>query len=143
MTDWPIISTVTFLPLVGVLLIAFINGDSEAAKRNIRMIAMFTTIVTFIVSIPLWTSFDNASAGFQFVEKHAWLGSGISYHVGVDGISMLFVILTTFLMPFTTLRLTSPRRCSSPAGRPRASTTGSCPRAAMAPCPTPNPRNEG
>lgn len=101
MTDWPIISTVTFLPLVGVLLIAFINGDSEAARRNIRMIALITTVVTFIVSIPLWTSFDNANPGFQFVEKHAWLGSGISYHVGVDGISMLFVILTTFLMPFT------------------------------------------
>ena len=103
MTDWPIISTVTFLPLVGVLLIAFINGESEAAKRNIRMIALLTTAVTFLVSIPLWTSFDNASAAFQFVEKRQWLGSGISYHVGVDGISMLFVILTTFLMPFTIL----------------------------------------
>jgi NADH-quinone oxidoreductase subunit M len=103
MTDWPIITTVTFLPLIGVLLIAFINGDSEFAKRNIRMIALMTTVVTFLVSIPLWTSFDNASAGFQFVEKQAWLGSGISYHVGVDGISMLFVILTTFLMPFTIL----------------------------------------
>ena len=103
MTDWPIISTVTFLPLVGVLLILFINGESEAAKRNIRMIALLTTAVTFLVSIPLWTSFDNASAAFQFVEKRQWLGSGISYHVGVDGISMLFVILTTFLMPFTIL----------------------------------------
>jgi NADH-quinone oxidoreductase subunit M len=103
MTDWPIISTVTFLPLVGVLLILFINGESDAAKRNIRMIALLTTVVTFLVSIPLWTSFDNASAAFQFVEKRAWLGSGISYHVGVDGISMLFVILTTFLMPFTIL----------------------------------------
>jgi NADH-quinone oxidoreductase subunit M len=103
MTDWPIISTVTLLPLVGVLLIAFITGENEAAKRNIRMIALLTTIVTFLVSIPLWSSFDNASAAFQFVEKHQWLGSGISYHVGVDGISMLFVILTTFLMPFTIL----------------------------------------
>jgi NADH-quinone oxidoreductase subunit M len=103
MTDWPILSTVTFLPLVGVLLIAFITGESEAAKRNIRMIALLTTVVTFLVSIPLWTSFDNASAAFQFVEKHQWLGSGISYHVGIDGISMLFVILTTFLMPFTIL----------------------------------------
>ena len=103
MTDWPIITTVTFLPLVGVLLILFINGESEAAKRNIRMIALLTTIVTFLVSIPLWSNFDNASAAFQFVESHAWLSSGISYKVGVDGISMLFVILTTFLMPFTIL----------------------------------------
>jgi NADH-quinone oxidoreductase subunit M len=103
MTDWPIITTVTFLPLVGVLLILFINGESEAAKRNIRMIALLTTVVTFLVSIPLWSNFDNASAAFQFVESHAWLNSGISYKVGVDGISMLFVILTTFLMPFTIL----------------------------------------
>jgi NADH-quinone oxidoreductase subunit M len=103
MTDWPIITTVTFLPLVGVLLILFINGESEAAKRNIRMIALLTTLVTFFVSIPLWSNFDNASAAFQFVESHAWLNSGISYKVGVDGISMLFVILTTFLMPFTIL----------------------------------------
>lgn len=103
MTDWPILSTVTFLPLVGVLLIAFISSESEAAKRNVRMIALITTLVTFFVSIPLWASFDNASAAFQFEENHSWLGSGISYHVGIDGISMLFVILTTFLMPFTIL----------------------------------------
>ncbi len=103
MTDWPVITTVTFLPLVGVLLILFINGESEAAKRNIRMIALLTTVVTFLVSILLWSGFDNASAAFQFVESHAWLNSGISYKVGVDGISMLFVILTTFLMPFTIL----------------------------------------
>ena len=103
MIDWPIISTVTFLPLLGVLLIAFIGDESEAAKRNIRMIALITTVVTFLVSIPLWTSFDSANAGFQFVEKHGWMDSGIAYHVGIDGISMLFVILTTFLMPFSIL----------------------------------------
>jgi NADH-quinone oxidoreductase subunit M len=103
MTDWPILSTVTFLPLVGALLIAFVGSESQAAKRNIRMIALLTTVVTFFVSIPLWTAFDNATAAFQFIEKRQWLASGISYHVGVDGISMLFVILTTFLMPFTIL----------------------------------------
>ncbi len=103
MTDWPIISTITFLPLVGILLISFIGGESAAANRNIKMIALLTTIVTFIVSIPLWTHFDSVSAAFQFEEKHNWLPSGISYHVGVDGISMLFVILTTFLMPFCIL----------------------------------------
>ncbi len=103
MSDWPLISTITFLPLVGILLIAFIGGESAAANRNIKMIALITTIVTFIVSIPLWTHFDSASAAFQFEEKHNWLPSGISYHVGVDGISMLFVILTTFLMPFCIL----------------------------------------
>ncbi|MBZ9986016.1 NADH-quinone oxidoreductase subunit M [Mesorhizobium sp. BH1-1-5] len=103
MTDWPILSLVTFLPLVGVLLILFISDDSENARRNIRAIAFITTAFTFVISLFIWTGFDNSQAGFQFVEKHAWLDSGISYHMGVDGISMLFVILTTFLMPFCIL----------------------------------------
>ncbi|BCG79869.1 NADH-quinone oxidoreductase subunit M [Mesorhizobium sp. 113-3-3] len=103
MTAWPILSLVTFLPLVGALLILFIRDDSENARRNIRAIALLTTTFTFIVSLFIWTGFDNSQAGFQFVEKVAWLDSGISYHMGVDGISMLFVILTTFLMPLCIL----------------------------------------
>jgi len=100
---WPILSLVTFLPLVGVLLILFINDDNENGRRNIRAIAFITTAFTFVVSLFIWTGFDNSQAGFQFVEKVAWLDSGISYHMGVDGISMLFVILTTFLMPLCIL----------------------------------------
>jgi NADH-quinone oxidoreductase subunit M len=103
MTDWPILSTVTFLPLVGVLLILFIRDEGESARRNIRMIALLTTVATFVVSLLVWVGFDNADPGFQMVEKAAWLDSGISYHMGVDGISMLFVILTTFLMPISIL----------------------------------------
>jgi NADH-quinone oxidoreductase subunit M len=103
MTAWPILSLVTFLPLVGALLILFISDDSENARRNIRAIAFTTTAFTFLVSLFIWTGFDNSQAGFQFVEKTAWLDSGISYHMGVDGISMLFVILTTFLMPLCIL----------------------------------------
>ena len=103
MTAWPILSLVTFLPLVGVLLILFINDDSDNARRNIRAIALLTTSFTFVISLFIWTGFDNSQAGFQFVEKFAWLDSGISYHMGVDGISMLFVILTTFLMPLCIL----------------------------------------
>ncbi|TIP98309.1 MAG: NADH-quinone oxidoreductase subunit M [Mesorhizobium sp.] len=98
-----ILSLVTFLPLVGVLFILLINDDSENARRNIRAIALWTTGITFIISLFIWTGFDNAEPGFQFVEKFAWLDSGISYHMGVDGISMLFVILTTFLMPLCIL----------------------------------------
>ncbi|MGB3537063.1 MAG: NADH-quinone oxidoreductase subunit M [Mesorhizobium sp.] len=103
MTDWPILSTVTFLPLVGVLLVLLIRDDSENARRNVRAITFLTTAVTFIVSLFIWIGFDNSQAGFQMVEKHDWLDSGISYHMGVDGISMLFVILTTFLMPICIL----------------------------------------
>ena len=103
MNDWPILSTVTFLPLVGVVLILLVRDDGEAARRNIKMIALATTVFTFLVSIFVWTGFDAGDPGFQMVEKAAWLDSGTTYHVGVDGISMLFVILTTFLMPFCIL----------------------------------------
>jgi NADH-quinone oxidoreductase subunit M len=103
MTDWPILSTVTFLPLVGAVLILLIRDEGEAARRNIRNVALFTTVFTFVLSLFIWAGFDNSDPGFQMVEKAEWLGSGISYHMGVDGISMLFVILTTFLMPLCIL----------------------------------------
>ena len=103
MTDWPILSTVTFLPLVGVFLILLIRDDSENARRNIRYIALMTTVVTFVISLLIWAGFDSSDPNFQMVEKTGWLDSGISYHMGVDGISMLFVILTTFLMPLCIL----------------------------------------
>ncbi len=103
MTDWPILTVVTFLPLVGVLLLLLTRDDSPSGRRNVLTISLLTTLVTFVVSLFIWIGFDNANPGFQMVEKHAWLNTGISYAVGVDGISMLFVILTTFLMPFCVL----------------------------------------
>ncbi|WP_283194794.1 NADH-quinone oxidoreductase subunit M [Rhizobium sp. AN80A] len=103
MTDWPILSTVTFLPFVGVVLLLLMNGDGPNGRRNVLNITLLTTVATFILSLFIWIGFDNANPGFQMVEKHSWLGTGISYQVGVDGISMLFVILSTFLMPFCVL----------------------------------------
>ena len=104
MSGWPILSTVTFLPLVGAALIFFIRDDSELARRNIRNVALLTTLFTFVLSLGIWIGFDDTQAGFQFVERADWLGvGGISYYMGVDGISMLFVILTTFLMPICIL----------------------------------------
>ena len=103
MTEWPILSTVTFLPLVGAFLILLIQDDNELARRNIRNVALLTTVFTFIVSLWIWGEFDYQATGFQFVERADWLGTGITYHMGVDGISMLFVILTTFLMPLCIL----------------------------------------
>ncbi len=100
---WPIISAVTFLPLLGAIFIFGIRGGDEIAVRNTRYVAMWTTVITFLVSLLLWTGFDSSSAEFQFVEKHDWMGGAIAYHMGVDGISMLFVILTTFLMPLCIL----------------------------------------
>ncbi|WP_336288499.1 MULTISPECIES: NADH-quinone oxidoreductase subunit M [unclassified Bartonella] len=103
MTDWPILSTVTFLPLVGVILILLIKDDSEAAKRNIRNVAFFTSVFVFVISLVIWAGFDNTDPSFQMVEKINWLGSGICYHMGVDGISILFVVLSAFLLPFCIL----------------------------------------
>ncbi len=103
MTDWPILSTVTFLPLVGAFLILLIRDEGTAARRNIRNVALLTTVFTFVLSLFIWAGFDTNYAGFQMLEKADWLGGGVSYQMGVDGISMLFVILTTFLMPLCIL----------------------------------------
>ncbi len=103
MTGWPILSTVTFLPLVGAFLILLIRDDSEITRKNIRHVALLTTVFTFVLSLFIWIDFDNSVPGFQMLETYEWLDSGISYRMGVDGISMLFVILTTFLMPLCIL----------------------------------------
>jgi NADH-quinone oxidoreductase subunit M len=100
---WPILSVVTFLPSLGALLIALMaRGNGGVGKGTARWIALWTTVVTFAVSVLLVTHFDPASAEFQFVEKYDWLGVA-SYRMGVDGISLPFVILTTALMPLCIL----------------------------------------
>lgn len=100
MTTWPILSVTTFLPLVGALIVYLSRGDDEAAKRNSRWIALWTTLITLAVSVILVMRFDPANPDFQFVEKANWLATGITYHMGVDGISLPLVILTTAVMPF-------------------------------------------
>src|SRR5215212_3313171 len=103
MASWPILSITTFLPLVGVLFIMALNGADESGKRNARWVALWTTLVTLAVSLVLVWRFDASSAEFQFVEKQPWLAGTINYHMGVDGISLPFVILTTALMPLCIL----------------------------------------
>jgi NADH-quinone oxidoreductase subunit M len=103
MAGWPLLTIVTFLPLVGVAFIAFVDGDDAVARRNIRVIALMTTAFTFLVSLLILARFDPSDPGFQLTEKTEWLGGYFNYHMGVDGISVLFVILTTFLMPFCIL----------------------------------------
>ncbi|KYK49149.1 MULTISPECIES: NADH-quinone oxidoreductase subunit M [Bradyrhizobium] len=100
MTTWPILSVTTFLPLVGALIVYLSRGDDEAARRNSRWIALWTTLITFAVSVILVMRFDPSNPDFQFVEKANWLATGITYHMGVDGISLPLVILTTAVMPF-------------------------------------------
>jgi NADH-quinone oxidoreductase subunit M len=102
MTSWPILSVVTFLPLAGALFIAFLNED-EAGMRNARWVALWTTLIVFAISLILVWRFDPSTADFQFLEKRPWLGGAINYAMGVDGISLPFVILTTGLMPICIL----------------------------------------
>ncbi len=95
----PILSIVMFLPLAGAVIVACLNQE---AKRNARWTALWATTITFFVSLLIWFHFDPTNSGFQFVEERKWLGL-FKYKLGVDGISMLFVILTTFLLPICIL----------------------------------------
>ncbi len=99
----PLISIITFLPLVGALILLFgVKGDTPQARDNARWAALWATTATFLISLFLIGGFDPADTGFQFVEERAWLGP-LTYRVGVDGISILFVLLTTLIMPLTIL----------------------------------------
>src|SRR5213596_3513012 len=86
------------------------RSDGEAEKRNARWIALWTTLITFAISLILLYRFDPSSPEFQFVEKRPWLGGAITYHMGVDGISLPFVILTTALMPICIIASWQPIR---------------------------------
>jgi len=103
MIDWPILSIVTFIPLVTVLFILPIKDDTEIGRRNIRNVALLGTVFTFGLSLFIWAGFDSTDFTFQMVENVELAGSGFSYAMGVDGISVLFIILTTFLMPLCIL----------------------------------------
>jgi NADH-quinone oxidoreductase subunit M len=98
MTDWPLLSLVTFLPLVGAAFIMLIRGDAAIVAQNARAVALWTSLITFALSLLILANFDNSQAGFQLVEKRTWLpGFGIDYHMGVDGISLWFILLSTLL----------------------------------------------
>jgi NADH-quinone oxidoreductase subunit M len=100
MADLPILSLLIFLPLAGAGFILTINGDDEIAQNNARKTALWASTITFILSLWLWFKFDNSTADFQFVENVDWIPTfNISYHLGLDGISVLFVLLTTVLTP--------------------------------------------
>ncbi len=103
MASWPILSVTTFLPLVGAIFLMALRGEDPAIARNARWVAMWTTLLTLAISLILVMRFDPGSPEFQFVERKPWLAGTISYHMGVDGISLPFVILTTALMPICIL----------------------------------------
>jgi len=101
--SWPILSTLLIIPVFGSIITLLINSNDDIGRRNIKTVALYVSIVNFIVSLLLWVNFDIATSSFQYVEQYYWLSENITYHVGVDGISIFLIILTTFLMPFCIL----------------------------------------
>jgi len=98
MDNFPWLSAVIFTPLLGVFFILLTRGDQETIARNSRGVALWTSVVTFFVSLGLWFNFDNNTSKFQFEEKFVWLENlDLAYHLGIDGISLFFVLLSTLL----------------------------------------------
>ena len=96
-----LLSIVTFIPALAALILALVlRGNDEAAARNAKWVALIATSITFLVSLFILSGFDSSDTGFQMVEEREWL-MGLKYKLGVDGISVLFVMLTTFMMPLT------------------------------------------
>jgi NADH-quinone oxidoreductase subunit M len=104
MDTFPFLSLTIALPLIGAVFIMLMPKDEEVEARNARNVALWTSVITFVLSLFLWGLFDNFTAEFQFAERRTWVDSfAISYHLGVDGISVFFILLTTFLTPLCIL----------------------------------------
>ena len=107
MAGWHLLSLTTFLPLVGAVFILIVRGEEEVARRNARAVALWASLITFALSVFIWINFDPSTAEFQFEERAAWFefpgGYTLEYHMGVDGISMFFVLLSTLLTPICIL----------------------------------------
>ena len=101
---FPILSLITFLPLAGCAFIATLRGATPAELRNARWAALGTSLLTFALSLILWVKFDPSVSGFQFRETAVWLPDfNVAYRMGIDGISVLFVLLATALTPICIL----------------------------------------
>lgn len=103
-SSWPLLSVITFLPLTGVLFLMLVRGSEANAATNAKLVALWVSGFTFFLSLFLYVGFDPAFVGYQFEEQVQWIvGAGISYHLGIDGISMPFILLSTFLVPLSIL----------------------------------------
>ena len=101
---FPLLSLLTFLPLLGCVIIMTVRGDAATVASNARWTALWTSLIVFALSLVLWVKFDPSEPGFQFVEMQNWVPEfHVGYHMGVDGISVLFVLLTTLLTPICVL----------------------------------------
>ena len=102
---FPILSSLILLPTIGALFVMF--GRSTSNYNSAKYIALFISVGNFILSLYLWYLFDKNTSGFQFVEERKWLEGFINYKVGIDGISILFVVLTTFIIPLCIISVNS------------------------------------
>jgi NADH-quinone oxidoreductase subunit M len=101
---FPILSSIVALPVAGAILLLFVRGDEERSAPLARQVALVVSLLVFAETLLLWIRFNTASGDFQFVERHAWIPAfGIEYFVGVDGISLLLLVLTGFLTPLALL----------------------------------------
>ena len=102
--NFPILSSLILLPTIGAFFL-FFTRSSEKSNNTVKYVALFTSFVNFFLSIYLWVLFDHTTSEFQFVEERVWIKNFINYKVGVDGISILFILLTTFITPLCILSI--------------------------------------
>lgn len=103
MIDFPLLSLAIFLPLAGAAFMSLIRGKDKAAGDRVYEIALLTTLAEFVLALVLWAGFDPADPSFQYFEAHPWLGDFATYTIGVDGLSLPLILLTSFLMPLCIL----------------------------------------
>ena len=97
--NFPILSAIIFIPLIGALFILITKGTQKNIEKNSKYVAIFTSLANFLLSLFLWFSFDTTTADFQFIEEKIWLKGFVNFKLGIDGISILFILLTTFIAP--------------------------------------------
>jgi len=97
--NFPILSFITFFPLLGAVCIFAIQEKKTDYIKNSKNVAIFASVLNFVLSLYLWFNFDNTHSGFQFVEEYEWLKGFINFKFGIDGISIIFILLTTFIAP--------------------------------------------
>ena len=97
--NFPILSAIIFIPLIGALFILITKGEHKNIVRSSKYVAIFSSLANFFLSIFLWYSFDISTSEFQFVEERNWMEGFINFQLGIDGISILFILLTTFIAP--------------------------------------------
>ena len=101
--NFPILSSITFLPLIGALFVFLTRNEKNESNSGAVYIAIFTSFVNFFITLFLWYVFDNETSDFQFVEEINWISGFIKFKFGIDGISILFILLTTFITPICIL----------------------------------------